>query len=553
MDLSNLLTDDRFLFNLLAVHGIVALLLIGSVFIRRVLVQGGDQLVRLTGLTWLDGIGREATRRARAVLFWSTLGLMAVTLAAGLIYHSLGRDVRGDLAECTTHLTAGDLVHLGFLLGKLTALFALAWMAVRYITRLRGYLQVKVLSWLPQPLMEGIGENQGDSPAPSERETASPRKNQEETVRRWFYLLERYSIVAVMLGTMWAAGHAVGMGMAADFFVGFLLRVITILGGARLLTLAARTLTHALTALGNRHLGQGRPRLYWERVTRLFPFGERCFEAAVYVTAASLCIRELSFIAFIAEFGPRLVQCIGIFFGTRVMIELLWVLLNEAFGLDDANQLLDQKGQTLVPLLQSLSQYVLYFGSGLMMLSVMGVNTAPVLAGAGIIGLAVGLGAQNLVTDVVSGFFILFENWYLVGDYVKIGDSSGRVEAVSIRHTQIRDEQGKLHIVPNGQIKNVINYSKGWVNAEVDLKLPTTTNLEEVYFAMAEAGRRLRHSRREVLGETVIKGLVELSLSDMTVRAVTRVMPGTHHVMQNEYRRLLKEVLEQKQVGRKAA
>ena len=74
----------------------------------------------------------------------------------------------------------------------------------------------------------------------------------------------------------------------------------------------------------------------------------------------------------------------------------------------------------------------------------------------------------------------------------------------------------------------------------MDLKLPASTNLEDVYHAMSEAGRRLRHARKEVLGDTMIKGLVDLTPSDLTVRAVTRVQPGTHQAMQNEYRRLLK-------------
>jgi small conductance mechanosensitive channel len=195
--------------------------------------------------------------------------------------------------------------------------------------------------------------------------------------------------------------------------------------------------------------------------------------------------------------------------------------------------------------LQSVTQYGLYFGSAMMMLSVMGLDPTPILAGAGILGLAVGLGAQNLVTDVVSGFFILFENQYLVGDWVQIGDAAGRVEAVSIRHTQIRDEHGKLHIIPNGQVKSVINFSKGYVNAVVDIKLPAGTNLETIMRQLTEAGRRLRQTRREVLSETAIKGLVDLNLTDMVIRTSTRVQPGTHLTMQNEFRRILKEVLDQ--------
>ena len=170
----------------------------------------------------------------------------------------------------------------------------------------------------------------------------------------------------------------------------------------------------------------------------------------------------------------------------------------------------------------------------------------PILAGAGILGLGVGLGAQSLVTDVVSGFFILFETQYLVGDYVQIGDATGIVEAVGIRVTQIRDGQGKLYIIPNGQIKGVVNYSKGYVNAVVDVKVPAGSDLEAT-FRMHDRGGPAPEGRStaKVLAETEIHGLVELGTSEMTVRAVTKVQPGTHEVMENEYRRLLKTVFDE--------
>jgi small conductance mechanosensitive channel len=148
------------------------------------------------------------------------------------------------------------------------------------------------------------------------------------------------------------------------------------------------------------------------------------------------------------------------------------------------------------------------------------------------------------VTDVVSGFFILFENQYLVGDYVQIGNAIGVVEAVGIRVTEVRDAKGKVHLIPNGQIKGVVNYSKGYVNAVVDVKVPSGSDLEATFRRMSEAGRRLKEKHGEVLAETEIQGLVELSTSEMTVRAVTKVQPGTHQVMENEYRRLLKIVFD---------
>lgn len=544
--LGDFLTEDRFLFNLIAIHALVGVTLIVSMIVKHILVRGSDRLAQFTGLHWLDGVSKEAMRRARAVLFWLTLGAMVLIVAGGIAYHLGGRDVRDDLTDWYDHLTRADLLRAVVALGELVAVVILTWLAVRWVRRLRHGLQTYTIRWLDQHHADAEAQ-------PPAADEAAPPPPRHLTLERWFFLLERYSIITLGLTSLYLIGAIVGLGHFTRPLVGFLLRVLAIVGLAHLLIMACRTLSHALATWGNRSLGSGQFRRYWERITRLFPFGERCFEAAVYVTAGSLCIRELEFIAVIADFGPRLVECIGIFFGTRVLIELLYVLINEAFGMYSEEHAQDQKGQTLVPLLQSICQYTLYFGSGVIMLGVLGVDTRPILAGAGILGLAGGLGAQSLVTDVVSGFFILFENQYLVGDYVKIGDASGRVETVSIRCTQIRDEQGRLHIIPNGQVKAVINFSKGYVYAEVDLKLPASTNLEDVYHAMTEAGRRLRQTRKEVLGDTVIKGLVDLTPSDLTVRAATRVQPGTHQAMQNEYRRLLKEVFEEQTTKRMAA
>jgi small conductance mechanosensitive channel len=514
------LSDDRLLFNLIAIHMLAGLALIGTMLLRRLLVHGSGHLVKMTGAGWLHGIHKEAERRLRGWLFWITLGLVGLIAVGGVIYHLAGRHVGQDFSGWVTHLSGSELFGLGLAAGEMVLLVFVLWFAVRQVRRLRPILHSRAAAWLAN-------------------------KDREESLHRWFGLLERYAVIGLFLTAAWCAGHIIGAGPVANLVVGFSLRVLTILAVSHLLVLACRTFSHALAAFGNRYFALGQFHRYWERVTRLFPFGERCFEAAVYISAASMCIRELHFIAFVADFGPRIVECIGIFFITRVLVELIQVLLNEAFGIYEEDRPIDQKGQTLVPLLQSVCQYLVYFGAGVMMLGVLGVQTGPILAGAGILGLAGGLGAQSLITDFVSGFFILFENQYLVGDYVKLNESAGRVEAVSIRHTQIRDDQGRLHIIPNGQIKSVINYSKGYVVAEVDITLASETSVEEAFRALTEAGRRLRLSRKEVLADTVVKGLVDLTLTDFTVRAVTRVQPGTHQTMQNEYRRLLKEVFDE--------
>ncbi len=518
--LAQLFADDRLAANLIAVFAAVLALCVISATLRFLLAHTGNRLTRWAGLEKLEALTKEATRHGHTLLFWLTATGVVLFAATGLAYHALGRDARRDAGDWLHHRTAEDFLQIGLAIVGLIGLVVATWVVLRLLRR-------------ALPLTENY------------LTTHLRRKGNEESLKRWFSLLEGFTFTAARLGSLGLALHLVGLGHFADATVGFLLRVLTILSVARLLTLACRTLSQTVTDYGDRHFKQTSLRRYWERVTRLFPCGERCFDAAVYISAASLCVYELHFIAMVADFGPRVVQCIGIFFCSRVVIELLHVLLHEAFGMYREDGPLDQKGRTLVPLLHSVCQYVIYFGSVVLMLGVLGVDTRPIMAGAGILGLAVGLGAQSLVTDVVSGFFIFFENQFLVGDYVKIGEAAGTVEEVGMRVTKIRDGQGKLHIIPNGQIKGVVTYSAGYVNAVVDYPLPAGSDIEAVFRAMRAAGDRLRQAHQEVLADTEIHGIVDLKGSEMTVRAVTKVQPGTHGIIQNEYRRFLKQVLDE--------
>jgi moderate conductance mechanosensitive channel len=542
--------DERLLANLLGVHALLAVILVVSFTVRKILIRGGRRLGRWTGIDWIEHYQEEANRRVRSALFWLTLCSLVAALAVGIVYHAAGRDVRVDVLAWYANLTAEQLIAASIIGVKLIVLAVGVQAAFGIVRRVKSWLEQYILRLL-QVTTDGPAPK-ADNPPGSPDAALAERAYQENTVRRWFFLLERFVLATLFLTGLWLAGYILAW-QAVDAAVAFGMYLLAVVMVARLATLACKTILHAVAKMGDRHM-ESSPhfRLYWERVTRLFPFGQKCFEAAVYVYAATLCVNAFKWIEQVEKFGAGIVSCIAIFFVTRMMIELLHVLINEAFGMHEAEETNDQKRQTLVPLLQSVSQYVIYFGSVVTMLSVLGVQTAPILAGAGILGLAGGLGAQSLVTDLVSGFFILFENQYLVGDVVQIGDASGRVEAVSIRTTQIRDESGKLHIIPNGQIKAVVNFSKGYVNAVVDLKVPTSSNLEQVMRDLGEAGRRLRQQRREVLGETVVKGLVDLTPNDMVVRAVTKVQPGTHVAMQSEFRRQLKLLFDERHIAKAA-
>jgi len=512
------LADGRVSANLLTFYGLIVVAILAGLVIRSLLAHGRNRLTGLKGFRWLETIGQEAVRRLRFLVTWLTLAVSLLLALGGIAYHCAGRDIRQDVSDWLQLLTTSDLFAVAEKLSIVVALILGSWLAVRGIRRIRPTFQARAIRWV------GRAENAED-------------------IERWFSFLQVVLVVEVRLLMLDGICRAWGVGLVS--MIRFVILFVAVFAGARLVTLGFKILWHALLDYGEPYLGRGHFQHYWERVTRLVPFGQRCLEAAVYVLAATRCAHEFDSLALLEGFGPKIVHCIVILFGTRLLIEFLQVLLNEAFGFYRQDRRIDSHVRTLVPLLHSMCQYVLYFGSGIVMLGTLGVQTAPILAGAGIVGLAVGLGAQGLVTDLVSGFFILFENQYLVGDFVQIGDACGTVEAVGIRLTQIRDGQGRLFIIPNGQVKGVVNYSKGYVNAVVDLKVPAGTDLESVFRAMTEAGRLLRQTRKEVLEDTQIHGLIDLGASDMTVRAVTKVQPGTHGSMQNEYRRLLKQVFDQ--------
>jgi small conductance mechanosensitive channel len=536
-ELPELFSDSRFTANVIAIHGLIVAAILICLLLRRMLARGGHRLVERTGWKWIEPVVEEALRHGRRLVLWLTVAASLVLIFAGTFYHRAGRDIRTDALEWRDQLSREDWILAGYHLGIVVGVLLAAWVGYRFVRRLRPRLEKRALDRL------GCAGN-------------------EERLVRLVTLITRYGAVSVWFVALGVIDRIEQPGREFKHAINLAFRLFCILAIAHVLPLLLKSISPNVASVGTRLLGRTRFRRYWERIARLFPLGERCFEYAVYIQAANVVISMLNLLSVLEWFASQplgapaqatawnlphaLVRCIGIFFAARVVIELLQVLLNQSFGLYSEDRQVNQKARTLVPLLNSVCQYALYFGAGVMMMGALGMQTTPILAAASFLGLAVGLGAQNLVTDLVSGFFILFESQYLVGDYVQIGEAHGIVEEVGIRLTQVRDGHGKLHIIPNGQIKSVVNFSKGFVNAVVDVKAASGSDLETIFRAMTEAGRRLRQGQQGVLADTQIQGLVELDASEMTIRAVTKVRPGAHDSMANEYRRLLKQVFDEK-------
>src|SRR6266566_8280763 len=141
----------------------------------------------------------------------------------------------------------------------------------------------------------------------------------------------------------------------------------------------------------------------------------------------------------------------------------------------------EQRTETLRLVIRSVSKAVLILLVVLTISAELGFNIGPVLASAGIVGLAVGFGAQSLVKDVISGFFILFEDQFGIGDVVKISDFTGIVERMTLRATVLRNLEGQVYVVPNGNIPNVIVTTKEWARAVVDVTVPYDQELAKVF------------------------------------------------------------------------
>jgi small conductance mechanosensitive channel len=277
----------------------------------------------------------------------------------------------------------------------------------------------------------------------------------------------------------------------------------------------------------------------------LMPLLRRCLEYIVYVFVATFVLLQVEFISHFATYGPQVVKAIGIYFLSKVIIEVANLLVDKSMGkTDDLTESERQRQLTIVPIIKSLLKYSVYFAAFVLILRAFDLNPMPLLAGAGILGVVVGFGAQPLINDIVSGFFILFENIFLVGDFVETAEARGTVEAIEIRTTRIRNPDGHVHILRNGQIGAVVNYSKEYTHAVVEVGVAYDSNLDHVYRILSETGEKLKEKNPSVLEKTEVRGLKNFGESELLVRTITKVKPGRHRGVARELRKMIKEAFD---------
>ncbi len=206
------------------------------------------------------------------------------------------------------------------------------------------------------------------------------------------------------------------------------------------------------------------------------------------------------------------------------------------------------RAETLGVVLRSLASVVIWAIAGITILGELGINLAPLIAGAGLAGVAVGFGAQSLVKDFLAGIFILVEDQYGVGDIVDVGDAAGTVEAVTLRATRLRDVNGTVWHVPNGQILRVGNKSQQWARALLDVPVAYGTDLghaEAVIKEVADGVWKDPAWVGQVLEEPEVWGIEELGPERMTIRLVVKTLPARQFGVMRELRGRLSAAMDE--------
>jgi small-conductance mechanosensitive channel len=327
------------------------------------------------------------------------------------------------------------------------------------------------------------------------------------------------------------------------------LRIYLIIAVGLLILKAAAAIVDTLDAMSVRYSTPNNLLRFYNRLQHLIPFLKQCLELVIYVCMATLVVQQVQLISNVAALGVRIIKIITIIFMSRVLFQVIYLLIEEVlFKEQNLTETQRSRRLTLVPLFRSLLQYLVYFTVIISILYTLDINPTPILAGAGIVGIAVGLGAQTLINDIVCGFFILFENYYLVGDYIDAGKAEekaieGIVEAIELRTTRVRHPNGQLQIIRNGDIGSITNYSKQYIFAVVEVGVPYNSNLVHVYKVIEEVGQQLKANDPDVLEPTQVDGVESLGESNLFLRTLTKVKPGKHLQIQRVLRKILMDAL----------
>lgn len=496
--------------------GILVLFLLFTAITRWAIARA----VRAASLTRFQEAANAVSRTLRTFY----LVLLVVLLLADLGLNGWLVYKRTDLLsfklELLSRIPPGFWVTLAVALGKLFALGLFVGLMLRPVSRAVNYLflGLKRVSWLQV--------EEGDA------ETMSQAAQRHVARLAWLLVL--------FCGLDW-----IGLGDLRQRYAALVVQLYVVVALAHLARLALRIAVTSLDAAADAFTKERGLQRYYRVVHALMPALRRSMEAIIAVSAATAVVSLIEVLQPLSRWGSLAIQVIGILFLSRVLAEVIGMIIEEVLVLrGELNESQQKRRRTVLPLLSAFLRYAIYFLAAMIIITQFGINPMPLLAGAGIAGVAIGIGAQSLIGDLVAGFFTLFENYYLVGDFVSLDNREGEVEMINFRATWLRDLSGRVHILRNGQIHSIINYSREYVYAIVDVRVAYDTNLDMALDSLREVGAWAQQHSTDVLDTMQVLGVETLEESAILLRTRTRVKPAKHLAVQRLIRKRIKELFD---------
>jgi len=262
-----------------------------------------------------------------------------------------------------------------------------------------------------------------------------------------------------------------------------------------------------------------------------------------------IVMKLLELLESVVDKGPRIfLVIIVMYFSIKIGKYLIKKFVERQVKSNAMLSLDSQRAKTLGEVLKSVLKYSVYFMGITIIVSILFVDGIS-FTFASIGGIAVGLGAQSLIKDLINGFFILFENQFGVGDHVTLGNYNGVVKSIGIRTTVIRDFTGDIHSIPNGSIIGVTNHSKNDIRFVVDVNISCEEDIEKVIGAIEITCEDFKSKNEEYISEPIeVSGIIALEISSVTIRIVGKAKPLNQWKMGNELRRAIKLTLDKNKI-----
>lgn len=248
-------------------------------------------------------------------------------------------------------------------------------------------------------------------------------------------------------------------------------------------------------------------------------------------------------------------RIILIFLLTRILVRIVYRIIDRSLERKEKGRLQvnPRRLVTVGELLKNMISVISNFIMVLIVLGELGFQLGPLIAGAGVLGMAIAFGAQSLVKDVITGFFIILEDQFAVGDVIQTGALKGTVEMIGLRSTRLVSWTGEVHIIPNGMITNVTNYSIGTALAVVDLPFSNTRKLEDSIELLEKAMLDLKEKHEEIEQVPNVLGIQSLTASEYVIRIAVECQPGARSEAERLIQMYAKGALEQEESVRLAA